>query len=387
MHTNMLTDRDYHKRIQIIQQKVRDKGLDGVFIFANEAEPANVRYFTNYRPVFEAAGIIIPRTGDALLLIGPETEALAREHSVIKDYKKLLEFRESSDPDYPDIKQDTFNDIFKEMNNGEGIKLLGLIGTNIMSVQVYEGIKNALPEATLFKEDGLLREMRMFKSPEELLILQKAAGIAGKGFEYAMNRIKPGMTEFQASAECMYGVYSHGAEGTGFAIWCVSGKATNQAIGISTRKVIRKGEIVQISMGVMVEGYVSSFGRVLFFGPMDPEVKRLLKTGLTANAMTHDLIRPGVNASDVAVQVYDYISDQGMGDHVVYGPAHGIGMMECEYPFIETTSQFIIEEGMTFAVDTFLAAPRYGMRFEDTVAVTGNGVNQFCNFRREIINL
>jgi Xaa-Pro aminopeptidase len=387
MYTNILTDKDYYNRIRSMQDKVAEKGLDAVLIFANEAEPANVRYFTNYRPVFESTGVVIPRTGDALLLIGPETEELAQDHSVLKKFMKLLEFRESSDPDYPDIEQDTFDDVFKNMNDGQGVKKLGLIGTNIMSVQVYEGIIRALPKAILSKEDNLLRDMRMIKSPQELLILEKAAGIAGRGFEYAMNRIKPGMSEYQAAAECMYGVYSYGAEGTGFNIWCVSGKATKQAIGLSTGKIIQKEEIVQISMGVMIEGYVSSFGRVLFFGRMQPEVKRLLETGLHANAMTHNLIKPGANASEVATEVQDYIREQGMGDYIVYGPAHGIGMMECEFPFIESTSNFIIQEGMSFAVDTFLAGPHFGMRFEDTAAVSKTGVNQFCDFKREIINL
>jgi len=387
MHKPVLIKNDYFQRIKAMQEQCRKKGLDAVLVFANETEPANVRYFTNYRPVFETTAVVIPRSGESVLLIGPETETLARDHSVLENYKMLLAFRETSDPDYPDIKLDNFMNIFSEMNGGEGVSSLGLIGTNLMTVQVYEGIKEALPDAELSKEDDLFRNLRMVKTVKEISILREAATIAGRAFEYAIGTIRPGMTEIEAAAECMYGAYKNGAEGLGFQIWCVSGKATNQAIGISTRRVITKGEVLQISMGVQIEGYVSSFGRAIVYGKMDDDVRQMFEVNLGANALTHELIHPGAEAAEIARKIQHYISKEGLGDCIVYGPAHGIGMMECEFPFIESTSEFVLKEGMTFAVDTYLAGSDFGMRFEDTVAVTADGEEQFCNCMREIINL
>lgn len=387
MYKPILKKEDYMERIGAMARKAEEKGLDAVLIFANEAEPANVRYFTNYRPIFESTAIVISRSGEAVLLIGPETDELAKDHSVLPDYKKLLEFRESSDPDYPDIKIDTFEDVFTGLNGGNTVSRLGLIGTNIMTVQVYEGILRSLSDAELSKEDDLLRELRMIKSPRELEVLKRAAEIAGKGFEYALERIEPGMTELQAVAHCIAGVYQNGAEGTGFPVWCLSGKGTNQAIGIPTQKVIGKNEVVQISMGVMLEGYVSSFGRPFVFGEISDEIRRMMDTALEANALTHKLLAPGVNASEVASKVHGLVRERGLGDCIVYGPAHGIGMMECEFPFIETTSDIDLQQGMTFAADTYLAGENFGMRFEDTVAITADGEEQYCDYRREVIQL
>jgi len=383
----MLTQDDYRQRIEAMRSACEMKDLDAVLIFANENEPANVRYFTNYRPVFETTALIIPKSGEAVLLIGPETEALAKDHSVLTNFKMLQPFRETSDPEYPDIQLDTFPEIFSELNNGRGIKKLGLIGTNLMTVQVYEKIQEALPDAVMTKEDFLLRKMRMIKSEKELVLLKKAAVIAGEGFKFALNRIHPGMTELEATAECLYGAYKNGAEGTGFQIWCVSGKATNQAIGISTPRIIGREEVVQISMGVQIEGYVSSFGRAFVFGNISDDIKKMFEVNLASNALTHELIKPGAAAADIAKKVHGYIRKEGFGDCLVYGPEHGIGMMECEYPFIETTSDFILSEGMTFAVDSYLSGTNFGLRFEDTVAVTSYGEEQFCDYKREIISL
>lgn len=387
MYTPVLKKEDYMERIAAMARMVGEKDLDAVLIFANEAEPANVRYFTNYRPIFESTAIVISRSGEAVLLIGPETDELVKEHSVLPDYKKLLEFRESSDPDYPDIKIDTFEDVFTDLNGGKKVTRLGLIGTNIMTVQVYEGVLRAFPAANLTKEDDLLRELRMIKSSKELEILKQAAEIAGKGFEYALERIHPGMTELQAVAHCIAGVYQNGAEGTGFPVWCLSGKGTNQAIGIPTQKVIEKNEVVQISMGVMLEGYVSSFGRPFVFGEISDDIRRMMDVALESNALTHKLLKPGVNASEVASKVHGLVRERGLGECIVYGPAHGIGMMECEFPFIETTSDIDLQCGMTFAADTYLAGENFGMRFEDTVAITVDGEEQYCDYRREIIQI
>jgi len=383
----LLQKDDFIQRIQAMQGKLAAEALDAIIIVSSEAEPANVRYFTNYWPVFETAGIVIPRTGEAILLVGPETEKLVERNSVIQNHRKLLEFRESSDPMYPDIVHTTFQDVFKEINGGQPVRKIGLIGANIMNVHVYEGILEAADGAEVVRSDKLLREMRMIKSDKEIALMQRAASIAEAGFKYALERVRPGMTEIQAAAECMYGVLSQGAETPGFMIWCVSGRSTNQAIGKSTHKVIERGEMVQFTMGAMADGYVSSFGRPFIFGKMTPEMNRLLEVGLEANSLTHRLIKPGAEAADVAKQVHGHIRVSGFGDYIVYGPGHGTGMMECEYPFIESTSTFQFERNMTFAVDTFLAGPDYGMRFEDTVVVTDSGVKQLAPYRREIIEL
>lgn len=343
--------------------------------------------FSNYTPVFETTALLIPAESEPMLLIGPETVALVEVHSKLRNYRKLLEFRESSDPEYPDIPHSTFDSVFAEINGGKKPERIGLIGTNVMTVQVYEGIVAAAKGAELIKCDELLRTMRMRKSDEELALMRRAAQIAERGFARALERIKPGMTEIEAAAECMYGVLSEGAEAPGFLIWCVSGPNTNQAIGKSTHRVIQRNELVQVTMGAMYEGYVASFGRPFCFGRPSDKALELLKLGLEANKMTHSLIKSGAMAQDIANTVHGFVRERGFGEYIVYGPGHGTGMMECEYPFIESISDYPLQSRMTFAVDTFLGGADFGMRYEDAVAVTETGEEQLSQAQKEIILL
>ena len=379
-----ITNEEYLRRIKNISNILKNNDIDGVLIASTESEPANVRYFTNYTPIFETAGLLINKDAESMLIIGPESESLARDHSIISNIKKLIEFRETSDPSYPEIKLDNFKTIFKEMNIN---KKLGLIGTNIMTVQAYEGELEAGKNLEIIKADEILRNMRMIKSEAEIALIRKAASIAEKGFIYALERIKPGMSEIQASAECIYGVLSQGAEETGFKIWVLSGKGTDQAIGKSRQKIIKEGEIIQISMGASICGYVASFGRPIIFGKMDSKIRQIIEVAIEANFLTGDLMKPGVKASFVAKKVHDFIRERGFSDYIVYGPAHGIGMAECEHPFVESNSDFKLKSNMTFAIDTFLGSRDFGLRFEDAGLITDYGVEKFSCYRKEVINL
>lgn len=94
---------EFISRIQRTQEVMRQQGLDLLLCYANEAEPQFVRYYSDYWPSFETAGVLIPAQGEAILLIGPESMTFAKDHSVLPKIRKLLAFRESSEPEYPEL--------------------------------------------------------------------------------------------------------------------------------------------------------------------------------------------------------------------------------------------------------------------------------------------
>jgi Xaa-Pro aminopeptidase len=61
--------------------------------------------------------------------------------------------------------------------------------------------------------------------------------------------------------------------------------------------------------------------------------------------------------------------------------------MEVEPPWMEPTSEYPLKENMTFQVDTFLYTEEYGLRWEDAVRVTKNGVEKFCTRWEELLEL
>ena len=56
----MFPDSEYHTRWRRIQERIRAKGLDVLIAHSNEADFANVRYLSEYWPIFETAGVVMP---------------------------------------------------------------------------------------------------------------------------------------------------------------------------------------------------------------------------------------------------------------------------------------------------------------------------------------
>ena len=106
---------EYGKRLLRAQELLGKTDLDVLLVNSNEADFANVRYFSDYWPIFEIAGVVIPREGKPTLICGPESEEFAKDRSVIPRVRKMKEYRESADPAYPGVSVSTFKDVFAEV--------------------------------------------------------------------------------------------------------------------------------------------------------------------------------------------------------------------------------------------------------------------------------
>jgi len=382
-----IPEQEFKDRIRRLQQEMNLRGLDAIVVHSNEADFANVRYLSDFWPAFESAGVIIPRDGEAILLVGPESESYARERSKIKKIMKMLEYRESAEPEYPGVKVYTFKDVFNEAMGERKVKKIGIIGYAIMPLPVFEALKNSFPEAEITRADDILRSMRAIKSENEILLLKEASRIAEIAIERILEKIHPEMTELQVVGIAQEAMYENGAEYEGHPLYVFSGKNTRYAISRPSYKKLGRGEIIQLNIGARVGGYSSSIGRIVSFGKMPERIKKVVEAGLELHNRTKELVKAGVPANEVVKSFLQYAKDKGVGGNVLYGPCHGIGLLEVEPPWMELTSEYILKENMTFQVDTFLYDKDFGCRWEDAIRVTKDGVEKFCTRWEEILEL
>ena len=116
-----IPDPEYKQRIRRLQANIRAAGLDAVLVHGNEGDCANVRYLSDYWPTFEAAGVFVPAHGTAIQLIGPESETYAKGRSKIRRIMKMVEYRESAEPEYPGIAVATFKDVVRKAMLAKGL--------------------------------------------------------------------------------------------------------------------------------------------------------------------------------------------------------------------------------------------------------------------------
>lgn len=256
-----------------------------------------------------------------------------------------------------------------------------------MPASIYEAIRKAMKGGPVVRADDILINMRIIKSENEIKLMKEAYRLSELGMEATLRAAKPGMTEVQLLAEAEYAMKTNGAEDLGYNLWCLSGPRTTHAVGRPSHKKVQQGELIQLQIGARVGGYSSSIGRCFTLGHMSDEIKKLIKVALEVERKTMDLMKGGIVAKEVALKIRELVEKKGYGDYLLYGPCHGTGLLECEHPWIESTSEFLLKENMVFSVDTLLKNDRMGVRIEDGIRVTKEGVEELSNYRQEVICL
>ena len=82
----------------------------------------------------------------------------------------------------------------------------------------------------------------------------------------------------------------------------------------------------------------------------------------------------GVPAKQVDATSRGIINAAGYGDYFTHGTGHGVGIEIHEDPYNNQTSSAILAEGNIVTVEPGIYLPgKYGVRLEDTMAVTKTG--------------
>ena len=121
-----IPDWEYQERIKKAAKLIAERGLDVMVVASTESDYANARYFSGFWPLFERAGVAISASGDAVLLVGPESAIFGKDFSKIEKVCVLKEFREAADPMYPELHADTFRDAFKAIGLDTAKAVLGV---------------------------------------------------------------------------------------------------------------------------------------------------------------------------------------------------------------------------------------------------------------------
>jgi Xaa-Pro aminopeptidase len=379
-------DGEFAERASRLQALVAAHGLDVLLVNASESDFAGVRYLSDYWPVFESAGVVVPPEGSLTLLIGPESETFAIDRSRINRIRKLSEYRESADPEYPNIAVDTYDTVFEEAGVTEPARI-GIAGSFSTNYHMLEALRTAFPDADLIRSDALVTELRVIKSAAEIECLRSAFQIAEVAIDRIVESIRPGLTELQVVGVAQQAIYEHGAEYEGMVQYVMSGPNSRHAISRASHRVLESGDVVQLNISARVAGYASGVGRPIALGPLGHRRRDIVSFGLEAHHATASWLRAGVIAGDVAERYRAFFTDRGHDDLFLYGPCHGLGLIEVEPPWMEVTSNYPLREDMTFQIDSFVVADEFGARWENGTRITEEGVDLLSDRRMEILEL
>jgi Xaa-Pro aminopeptidase len=362
---------DYEARWERATQLMRAAGMDGLFVM----KPANLAYLTgDGRPC--ALGLLTTR-GDFIVAV-PECDLPSvRMSSHASDIRT---FRSEEQMFHG------FSDVLAEVGLAEGT--IGL-EKNFFDAALHEVFSaHLLPRATVVSATPVLSRLRMLKDDAEIELLRRAAQVADTGMEAAARSVRDGNPERMVAAEAEYAMRKAGADGWASSTYVASGWRSAMAHGPATGKLIAAGEVVQIHLAPVVEGYTVDLCRTLFCGDPSTEADDALEVYLTAQAAGIAAATPGAPLMGIDQAMAEVLRAGGYGDAFLRPTFHGVGTEHEEAPIpgghaVVHGEEAVerVEVGMVLAIGNCgIYRDGFGVRAEDTVAVRPGGPEELTRY-------
>lgn len=383
MEKPTISKNEFAARIHTVREHMRRLGADAALIYGDEFRRENLRYVSNYWPIFDRGALVIPAEGEPMLLTAPESNGVAREMSVWQDLRNTPDMCAGyidDTIDYPFAHYQSLTQIAQELRAKGPLEKLGVVGVDAMSHGLYETIREAFG-AEIVDMDKVFYKLREIKTPEEQACMREAGRIAQAGVRTLLETDLVGMTETEACGIAEKAARQAGAEAFAFLL-CSSGSRTNFVVPrASTKKVIADGDMVAIGVAAMYEGYTATCQIPFAAGNVSPESWRIIDALIRAWRTAMSQLRPGNPMRNLVTAVRDQFRAEGLEAFDLYPPLHGSGLAEAENPYPDETTERPFAPGMCFNTDISLfGAPGDSNRIEAGYILTEDGYEPITPF-------
>jgi Xaa-Pro aminopeptidase len=235
---------------------------------------------------------------------------------------------------------------------------------------------------------GLVEALRAVKDEGELDALRRACRITDRVYERLADERFVGRTERDVAWKIAELFHDEGAHRVGFETIVASGTNAARPHARATDRKIEARETVVVDAGCTIDGYSSDYTRTFATGPLDDELKEAYAICLQAQEAALSGIRAGltgVEADGIARGVVDGSRFAGLFGH---GLGHGLGLQVHEAPRMSTESSDTLAAGNVVTVEPGIYLPRRGgIRIEDDVLVTGDGIENMTALRKDLVEV
>jgi len=321
-------------------------------------DESNIFYFTG---IPGPATLLIRSNGSPTLYVAPINYALAERNA--PQEVELAQLKMGLAPEA------ILGDVLSQLQ--------GLVGIDMLDVETQRKISGLTGGIDLRHQPRLVWNMRMVKDQEEVGVIREACSIADRAMRAAADLLVPGIRESEIKAELVAEIYRRAAQDPAFPPIVASADRSAFPHGPIHRaeardRVLRRGDVVVVDLGVKVEGYCSDITRTFYLGrDMDERLQNAFDSVLGAKSLAQNVMKPGVSCSYVDDLAREYLGNRGVDSLFIHGLGHGVGIDIHEPPRIGPGSQDQFSENNVVTCEPGIYMPgHWGVRIEDTVLVT-----------------
>ncbi|MER5253245.1 aminopeptidase P family protein [Streptomyces sp. NPDC002855] len=359
---------DYKSRMDRAAATAADAGLAGLLV----APGPDMVWLTGYQPTAatERLTVLVLAAGQEPVLVVPTLEAPDAERAAGASALSLRDWTDGKDPYAATAPLLDVDGRFGISDNSWAMHLLGF--QKELPTTSYVSLTEALPM------------LRAVKDAAELERLAAAGAAADATYEEIKKVPFAGREETDVAADLADLLRRFGHSQVDFTV-VGSGPNGANPHHEAGRRVIENGDMVVLDFGGLLHGYGSDTSRTVHVGEPGSEEQRVHDIVREAQEAGCRAVRPGAACQDVDRAARAVITDAGYGDHFIHRTGHGIGVTTHEPPYMIEGEELPLVPGMCFSVEPGIYLPgRFGVRIEDIVTVTDEGVRRLNSTPREL---
>ncbi len=266
------------------------------------------------------------------------------------------------------------------------------------------GRKGVKPPQSVVDPAGLLHEMRLIKSDEEIALMRRSADIAAEAHREAMRAARPGMREYEIDALIEYVFRRNGAAAPAYNSIVGSGANATILHYVDNDAELKDGDLLLIDAGAEYEGFASDITRTFPVNGRFTEAQRdIYQLVLDCQEECIRMVKPGVTQEEMHQRSVEILTEGMVRLRLLKGEpsklieeeqykkfymhrlGHYLGMdvhdagayhVEGQPRAVEPGMVMTVEPGLYIAEDAEDIPDKYrgiGVRIEDDVLVTPDG--------------
>ncbi|MFO7941402.1 MAG: Xaa-Pro peptidase family protein [Bacillota bacterium] len=334
-------------------------------------------FFLDVAPWERPVAAVIPSTGDPFLIMNELSTnhvrmALERESLAVADIHFWREHPSSSDRYFTRLQ---WTGLLAQKLRERGIDR-GILACD-SSYAAIENLREDLPGVELVVESGLLREMRLVKSSEELQFIRAGARLSDFGQDRFAELVSAGKLVSEVDTETLLQMRIRGADMfPGTRLECrvssLSGpaSASPHGTGAGSDDVFEAGHGIVNIIIVRLNGYVVENERTWIIGEPDELQERAFRAATAATEAAAARMVAGNPTSSIDSAAQRVIEAAGFGSNIRHRTGHGIGIAGHEYPDDVAFNHRQLKAGEVWSAEPGIYIYGVGgFRHDDTVIV------------------
>lgn len=370
---------EFRSRVERVQTSIRGRNLVGLLVHS----PANIYYLSGYHTsgYFAYQVLFVPARGEPLLLVRELERTNADEYSWLSREQQAI---------YTDIEDplEVTARWLAELGWLAGPQAIGIEKAELaLTLAQFERLRQAIGGIDIQDGSGVVNEVRMVKSQQEIAYMRRAAEITDIGLAAGISALAVGKTENEVAAAIHEAQFRAGCEYTSLPHYLSSGRRMRLGHGTPTEKVIEKGDVLKFEITACVRRYSAAMMRTAVMGSPSDDLVRTTDLLLQSQERAFSLMRPGAVAGDIDAAVRRPVLDAGLRQtynaRVGYSLGIGFPPVSGEWATRDFMAgdTWILEANMVF----HMIVNANGVSFSETILVTETGSERLGSLERRLM--